>query len=232
MGYSFSRYSYNRVRSQQYTHAVTVNTENVNLADPAIGQRIQNVLSKSGLNDWEKNFLNSIGEFFGKKLRLSHGQYYHLVKIESKFSDEKVEAEKSFQDTFTDEMRSDMVLIAKIYDELKSPYFRDIRKHIADNPNYIPTKDVYEKFVCSKYAVGYLANAKAKPKFAVGDTVVPSSQYQEDYLTKRFTAAIIIDNDSVLPASHAKGAKRYIILPYGETNTKIVEERELKFHKA
>lgn len=228
MGYRFYRYSYNRNRSSAI-YSQPQNTD-VNLSDPLIGQRIDNLATKPGLTDWEKNFLTSIKDFFDRKKSLTSGQYNTFQKIETRLSDEKIEAQKQFTESFSQEMRDDMVLLAKIYRNLGSPYYRELIKSLLENPSFVPTLNQYEKFVKTKYAEGYLKAAKSKPKFDVAQAVKPSSQYKDDYIRMPFKGAIVIDNDSLLPISYANGAKRYTILPFGQTQTLIVEERELKNH--
>ena len=77
----------------------------------------------------------------------------------------------------------------------------------------------------NKYAQGYVVNYKVAPKFNIGDAVAPSSL--DKY--SQWKGAIVVQNTDILPMSHAAGGKRYMILPYGETNTVIVEERAIKF---
>ena len=63
---------------------------------------------------------------------------------------------------------------------------------------------------------------RAKPPVVVLDELHKYSKWK---------AAIVVQNTDIVPMSHAAGGKRYVILPYGQTNTLIVEERELKFKR-
>jgi hypothetical protein len=193
-------------------------------ADPAIEQRISKVLTQKELSIWEKDFLQSIFICFSNKKQLSQNQYAHLEKIENKYSETKLAAAKEFADSFSAEKRNDMRIIASIYRNSGSPYHRNLVENILDNPNFIPTFEQWDKFMNNKYAQGYLENAKSIPKYEVADTVTPSS------LGKYHTwkCAIVIDNSSEFPSSHGTGGKRYVVLPYGETRTVTVQEREIK----
>lgn len=226
MGFRYSRYSYNRLRNQQQQFTEN-QVEPGELTNPEVQKRIQNTRSKSGLNDWEKNFLESIESYFAKHNGLTSGQYHAFKKIESKFSDSAIAEREEFAKSFTEQMRKDAKIIASIHKEKHSPYFMDLYNKILENDKFIPTKAQWDKFMNNKYSEGYLQNVKSKPKFNVGDTVCPSSQDK----TESYKTAIIIDNDGIMPSSHAAGGKRYMILPYGQTNTMIVEERHLKFHR-
>lgn len=226
MGYLYSRYSYNRLRNQrqQYLQDVAQPGE---LTDPEVQKRIQNIRTKDGLSDWEKNFLESIETYFAHKNGLTAGQYSAFKKIENKYSDTAIAERDEFEKSFTDEMRSNMKIVASIYKNKSSPYYRDFYNKILADDKFIPTKAQWDKFMNNKYAEGYLKNVKGTPKFKVGDTVCPSSHDKSE----RYKTAIIIDNEGVLPDTHGEGGKKYTILPYGQTNTLIIEERQLKFQR-
>ena len=195
------------------------------LTDPGLTDRIKNLATRSDLNTWEKEFLTSIGQYQLLKKRLSAGQYNAMRKIEENHSEEKTAKQKEFADSFTDDMRENMKIVAGIYRATNSVYHKELVKNILDNDKFVPTQEQYNKFMNNKYAQGYVVNVKVAPKYNIGDTVAPSSldKYSE------WKAAIVIQNSDILPMSHAAGGKRYLILPYGETNTITVEERAIKF---
>ena len=226
MGFRYSRYSYNRFRSnvQQYEQSASP-VDQSELTDPNVQVRIQNIRSKNGLSDWEKNFLQSIETYFGHKNGLTYGQYNTFRKIEAKFSDAAVAEQDEFQKSFTDDMRSDMKIVAGVYEKKMLPYHKDLRDKVVNDDKFIPKKSQWEKFMKNKYAEGYLHNMKSPPKFKIGDTVCPSSHDKSEM----YKTAIIIDNEGLTPISHAVGGKMYMILPYGQTSTLLVEERAIKF---
>ena len=218
------------VRASRYTVqpeqvAPQVNEEEI--TGPGIVQRIRDLLTKNGLNDWEKNFLTSINEYATVRNRITAGQYNSFKKIEDKFSDAAVAKHNEFAGKFTDEMRENMKIVAGVYRETKSPYHQKLVEQILSDDKFIPTEEQWNKFMGNKYAQGYGVNAKVAPKFNIGDTVVPSSLDK----TETWKSAIVIDNVGILPRSHAAGAKRYSILPYGEMKPVIVEERQMKFSR-
>lgn len=195
------------------------------LIDPGLTDRIKNLATRSDLNTWEKEFLTSIGQYQLLNKRLSAGQYNAMRKIEENHSEEKTAKQKEFADTFTDEMRENMKIVAGVYRAIRSVYHKELVNNILDNDKFVPTQEQYNKFMNNKYAQGYVVNVKVAPKYNIGDTVAPSSL--DKY--SQWKAAIVIQNTDVVPMSHAAGGKRYVILPYGETNTITVEERAIKF---
>jgi hypothetical protein len=196
------------------------------LSEPGIINRIGK-LSKLGIGEWEKEFLKSIGEYFLLKKRLSAGQLRTFVKIEEKYTDETISNNKEFGDNFTEDKREDMKIVAKIYKNAVSPYFQKLVTDILTDDTFVPTKQQWEKFMTNKYAQGYLRNMKSAPKFKIGDTVTPSHFDKSE----TWTTAIVIDNNGILPVSSSPGGKIYTILPYGEGNTMLREERLMKFKR-
>ena len=218
------------VRPSRYTvqiEQVTPEVSEAELTNPGIVQRIRDLLTKPGLNDWEKNFLTSINEYATVRNRITAGQYNSFKKIENKHSDEAVAKHNEFANKFTDEMRENMKIVAGVYRETKSPYHQKLVEQILSDDKFIPTEEQWNKFMGNKYAQGYIVNVKVAPKFNIGDTVPPSSL---DH-TGAWKSAIVIDNVGILPHSHAAGGKRYSILPYGQVKPIEVEERQMKFHR-
>ena len=159
------------VSSQQEAPQVTESE----LTDPSIVQRIRNLLQKTDLNDWEKTFLSSINEYATVRNRITAGQYNSFKKIEDKFGDDAIVKRKEFDNKFTDDMRDNMKIVAKIYRETQSRYHTALVEKILSDDKFIPTEEQWDKFMNNKYAQGYVVNAKIAPKFNIGDTVCPSS---------------------------------------------------------
>lgn len=197
------------------------------LTNPGIVQRIRDLLKNPNLNDWEKTFLTSINEYATVRNRITAGQYNSFKKIEDKFSDTALEKRKEFDNKFTDEMRDNMKIVAKIYRETQSRYHTALVEKILSDDKFIPTEEQWDKFMNNKYAQGYVVNAKIAPKFNIGDTVCPSSIDKSG----TWTTAIVIDNISLVPHTHASGGKRYTILPYGQMKPIVFEERQMKKHR-
>jgi len=198
------------------------------LTNPGIIQRIRDLLKNTSLNDWEKTFLTSINEYATVRNRITAGQYNSFKKIEDKFSDTAIEKRKEFDNKFTDEMRDNMKIVAKIYRETQSQYHTALVERILADDKFIPTEEQWDKFMNNKYAQGRLFNAKIAPKFKIGDTVSPSSLDKSG----TWTTAIVIDNTTLVPLTHAAGGKRYSILPYGQAKPLVYEERQIKIHRS
>lgn len=206
------------------TSASTVNFTQQECSDPDIKNKIHFLL-KNKTSTWEKDFLTSIEQYLDRKGSLTPGQYGTFKKILDKFSSENMEIQKAFADDFTDVKREDMKIVASIHKKLSTPYFREMRDSILSDDKFIPTKAQWDKFMENKYAKGYISNVKSAAKFKIGDTVCPASIDKSN----SYKMAVVIDVNCELPTTHAAGGKKYMILPYGQSNTIIVEEREMKF---
>jgi len=218
------------VRPSRYTVQVEQVTPEVNeaeLTNPGIVQRIRDLITKPGLNDWEKNFLTSINEYATVRNRITAGQYNSFKRIEDKFSDAAVAKHTEFANKFTDEMRDNMKIVAGVYRATSSPYHQKLVESILSDDKFVPSEEQWNKFMNNKYAQGYVVNAKVAPKFKIGDSVAPSSLDKSPI--GLWTSAIVIDNAGILPRSHSAGGKRYSILPYGKMKPIEVEERHMKF---
>lgn len=233
MGYRYYRSSYNRNRYSAYNQIVQAETNGYTseqLSDPKITDRITQAQQEQSLSTWEKDFLESIKQFFNSKKSLTSGQYRTFEKIEKRFDAVTVKDAEDWFNNYTQQMHDDVHLLARIYKNFNSPYFKQTVEKVLNNPEIKLSKSEYEKFAKTKYAEGYLNNVRCKPRFVVGDTVCPSSRYTRLNI-KKFAAAIIIDNESELPHTYSDGGKRYVVLPYGETQTVVVNENELKYFK-
>lgn len=199
--------------------------------------RINTSLQKVNPNGWSAGFLTSIKEQFVKSNKLSPKQIQMLEKIEAEQAEtpEKIEFKKQWEEN--PEMRERTIIVARIYQKLNEKnitrYFNDLIHTILNNENYIPTKAEYEKLVYNEYAIGYWNNYSCVPKFNVGDTVelttVVKNDQQYRYAFQFFDKAVVLSNDKVLPATHGKGGKLYIILPYGKTTPIEIAEKFIKF---
>lgn len=194
--------------------------------DPNIKNRISALLPKAN-SQWEKDFLSSIDSFFDHRKELSFAQYSTFCGIESKYTEEYVSKQKEFADSYTGEKKQDIKIVASIYRAHKNIYHQELVNKVLDDETYIPSQYQYEKLMNNKYAIGFLRNVKSKPKYNIGDVVVPSSRDKTD----TWKTAIIIDNADMKPFTHAEGGKVYSILPFGQTKPLLVEERDMKKHK-
>jgi hypothetical protein len=136
--------------------------------------------------------------------------------------------------------------IATYYKSQAAGYYGDLVKVILADE--VPPRGKYLKMRNNKYAKKVLAEIERKPRFSTEDHIIPNSKFQDGYSfnaammscrnntghvsgneKRNFKArgGIIIDVDDKIHSA-AKGAKRYLVLPFGSAETYWVEERFLK----
>jgi hypothetical protein len=241
----YSRDEYERHKRLKHEYR---SFNDVRVDDPTLPQRIRNLI----LNDLTKNnqflqsFLPSILEQFEKKGYLTQKQVDLLEKNEKQFDPMNVEsARKDFEEwtkECDDQKRETAKKVAEYYRKeyesgrSASFYYEKVATQILSDPDYIPSRQQYEKMVQNKYAQQWLKNSSAKPKFAVGDYVSLNSQtksywngrnYGGDFRkVEQYEVATVIQ---VKPPQHNRqGAHIYVLLPMGGEEVVEIEERFLK----
>lgn len=216
------------------------------LVSPSIAKRIEKTLpyAKKDNNSWAVEFLTSIGEAFKKYERLSEGQYTWLQKIEKQYSSEARAAKKNWCDNFTDEMRKDMILAAKIQEQnnashIHAKYWKDLVAQILANPEgFVPTEKQWTKFVQNNYVQKKINIFREKPKFEKGSAVSLRGGAGSNCSVKinrknvpPWKVGIILEVNPEYPETHARGGKRYLVIPVGAVEPVVVEERQIKKYR-
>jgi len=132
--------------------------------------RLTEILNSPRLRSNSKNFVESLLTQ-AKNRELSPKQMEYVEKFwEECFpSQEIVEAEKNWRESFTSEMRENTTIIGEYYNR----HYRSskIAKNYED-PNWIPDADMYEKSINSAWAKTLITNYKKSYRFNIGDTCI------------------------------------------------------------
>ena len=121
---------------------------------------------KDHLTDWEQGFMESITEAYKKWNGLTVGQHRTFEKIESKYDPETLAAKSAWADSFDDEKRKTLKLVADYY--RTTGYFTGLVSKIEADPDFIPSESCWNKFVENKYAQKVLAAQTRQSKFETG----------------------------------------------------------------
>jgi len=211
-----------------------------NMATPTvIEDKLKYLLEtrKEDLSKGDLEFASSLEKGFKRKGSLTPAQLPWLDKLVDKYDKDKMNQRAACRQAWVDTYRNDVEKkrvfeICIEYYENNKPYFGQvIAAYRADEKGYVPTQKTYYKMCENKYAKKVIDERNKAPVFAEGEMValrggaITSPQFQRSY-TVPPTALIIESLDTVVSA--AKGAKRYLCLPVGKTQTFITEERYLK----
>lgn len=181
--------------------------------------KIEYLMVQPDLNNWEKNFLTSIKDYFVKYNKLSDGQFNHLDKIAQRYTADAVKQRDEWYASWNDQKKDNFKKIIDYY--LNSVYYTTITRKVQDNPEYIPTEKEYDTIVNNKYAQRYLNNLNSAPKYQVGDLVqIRSSWYRQGEI------GTIIEVRNI--DSWVSGSRKYLVNLLGEDDAREWEERGLK----
>jgi hypothetical protein len=202
--------------------------------------KIKEALSRSVCGGWDRRFLESILEQLSKGRDLSAKQRQTLGKVLARNNDEAQKTHENWSTVYELEYKNDALILAEYHSF--QPYYRPMASDIL--ANHVPERSKFMRMYDNKYSKKVLIQARSAPKFKVGSYVMPRanfSAYKNVELPMDMTWAnqnkivegfakrggFILEVCTGIRAA-AKGAKRYKLLPIGETIPFIVEERYLK----
>ncbi len=202
--------------------------------NPELVERIEKTAARgtSSLTDWERSFLGSLLDSAKKWGRLTAKQHEVYQRIEKKTDPKVIAARKQWYDSFTEDMREHLLFAASYYKK-NPPYFGDAAERILTDDKYVPSEKLYRKMVENKYVQRALANASTGPKFQPGTmAMVRDSRSIGGRIglhRGKLVMVIAVEQDV---RSATKGARSITVLPIGETDTIVTQERYLKTARA
>ena len=195
-------------------------------------ERINALINKDKLGEWDTNFLHSLMGQLEKRGTLSEKQLAVLSKVEARYTVEAVMARIQWDENYDQEKREIARVCAEYY--LPSGYFRDLSHRILNEKDYVPTEKQWKAICCNKYAMKVRESAFGEAKFSLGSMVqlrkscpgggVSLLRYSQRIGTD---LAVVISNDEAIVSS-AKGNRRYKILFVGDSTPQFAEERDIK----
>ena len=216
------------------------------LTDQQIFDRLGAIKGLPTCSQWAEGFADSIRDQIKRGRTLSERQKATCHKILKENSKEANRELANWATEYNTHHKKKAKQIATYYNVQAGGYFRDlVRIILADE---VPPRGKYLKMRNNKYAKKVLAEIERKPRFSTEDHIIPNSKFQEGYSFNaammscrnntgyvsgnekrnfRVRGGIIIDVDDKIHSA-AKGAKRYLVLPFGSAETYWVEERFLK----
>jgi len=207
--------------------------------DP-VQKRIDSLLvtHSESLTLWEQGFVESIASSLKKWGRLTTKQHNLFQKIEARFTPEKIQEREEWRNSFTEQQRAEMQVIANYYRYYSGGYYPSESRKILEDPEYVPPQPVWNKMRENKYSQGVVANAFKEPEFPAGTFAFLRTEFpirsgdslKDHYLRIREfkNKPVLIVEHGVDVASHAKNAKPVHVLVVGTSISFWTEERGLK----
>jgi len=174
-------------------------------------------------------FLNSLQDSLKKWGELTAKQVAAFERIEYISSDEGKSYVAAWQKEYVDNLAPTAKICARYY-LANPPYFNDLSSKILSNPDFIPTEKQYRAMCENKYTARVVKEYNRKPEFSNGDIVQVRDNRTMPYhlYNLKGKPCVIINNRSGHITTHAKGAKVYKILPFGQSRLFECQERHLK----
>ena len=216
------------------------------LTDQQIFDRLGAIKGLPTCSQWAEGFAESIRDQIKRGRTLSDRQKATCRKILKENSKEANRELANWESEYNMHHKKKAIQIATYYKAQTGGYFGALVASIL--ADQVPPRGKYLKMRNNKYAKKVLAEIERKPRFSTEDHIEPNSKFQTGYSFKhpmmsgrngesyvsgdeksnfKARGGIIIDIDDKIHSA-AKGAKRYLVLPFGSANTYWVEERFLK----
>jgi hypothetical protein len=203
-------------------------------------QKIESALVLDVCGGWDRAFLESILEQIGKGRDLSVKQRQLLGKVLARNTQENQKAHNSWAAIYETNYKKEAIVLASYHQH--QIYYRPMAADILEGR--VPARSKFLRMYENKYSKKVLAQHNAICKYGLGDYLLPRTKlnihknvefppnmgwsHQNEvvqHFVKRGGFVVEVCRDI---KSAAQGAKRYRLLPIGESVPVIVEERFLK----
>jgi len=172
-------------------------------------------------------FLKSLQNFYEEFDGLTLKQFNALKGVEEVFLERSSTEHEQWKKEYDEEKRNLAVICAQYY-KVNPPYYMSLVDKILNDLSFIPTKKQYLSMCDNKYTKKVLRETFSKPLFKKGTLACGRKNAPEIIQDKYVT--IIATNDRPI-VNAAKGAKTYLVLPFGSNELVPCEERHLKKFK-
>jgi len=194
--------------------------------EPELLARIEAALPRTDESSWDRGFLESVLSQVKSSRQLSERQLEILGNIEARCSDEAIESQRLWRESYTAEMREN-AKVAAYYYQANPPYFREVVARVLEQEDYIPTEKQYNALTGNKYAKKVLRAHFTPAKYPEGSKIsLRTSAPRPRSRTAQHGFVLKTDAEPVTNA--AAGTKKYLVLLVGESTPVIFEERHLK----
>jgi hypothetical protein len=207
-----------------------------------IERKITAALSRSVCGGWDRGFLESILDQLSTKRALSPKQKQALGKVLARNTPEDQTNHEAWASIYETEYKSAAMILGAYH--TRQPYYKELATDILIGR--VPERGKFLRMYDNKYSKKVLREHTKVARYDKSAHVFPRTTFssykgaemadvpwsvQSDTIEKfKKRGGFILEVKSEI-FSHAKGAKRYKILPIGSTFPLIIEERHLKLNR-
>jgi len=186
--------------------------------------RINVVLEKQELAADTFDFLKSLIEYHKKNKGLTFRQFKALEEVEKDLTPEGLATKKAWKDSYDEGKHKTAIVCANYYVHTK--YFTDVSKKILEDKIYMLSEKTFKSMCENKYVKKIIKETNAKPRYPAGTLVKFRKTHSENT-----SICTVVGTDVSPVTSAAKGAKKYLVLPFGSSKPVEVEERHIKKYR-
>ena len=193
--------------------------------------RITKLLANPKVDASTESFLFSLLHNVERWGKLTERQEKALKRIEDRHTDEAIIRRERWTDEWNEEKRQVATICASYYLSTGA-YFFDLATRVLNESDFVPSEKQFNAMCCNKYAKKVIENTQGEAKYLVGSFVDFRSGAPRAalHLTPEAinTPALVLETGVGVVTTHAKGGKKYKVLPVGSVSPITIEERHLK----
>lgn len=205
-------------------------------------KKITEALSRPVCGGWDHEFLESILNQLSKERPLSSKQKQALGKVLARNTAEDQKNHEGWSKIYKKEYKADAFVLAAYH--TRQPYYKAMASDILIGR--VPERSKFLRMYDNKYSKKVLREYAKEARYSKDAHVMPRATFsaykgaemenvpwsvQADTIEKfKKRGGFIMEIKSEI-YSHAKGSKRYKILPIGSTFPLVIEERHLKLNR-
>lgn len=189
---------------------------------------MQALLENHDLTPYEQSAVSSMLNHGKTYLKLSAKQIKFFESIASNYTEEAMQKRNEWFSLYDEKKIHDMKIIAAYYKSTNAYYVALASKVLEGE---LLTEKQYRNMCENKYARAVLREHYREPRFEVGQIVYAKTNMPPTLSHALRRGGIIMQANAAPVISHAKGSKRYLVLPVGQAYGEIAEERWLKTRK-
>ena len=174
-------------------------------------------------------FIESLQKSLEKWGTLTEKQQAAFDRLEYLSSPEGIKYAEEWKREYQKNLRPTATICAHYY-LANPPYFRDIAMQVLKDGEFVPTERQYRAMCENKYTTRVVKEVNRKPDFNNGDIVQVRDTASMPYhlFPIKGKPSVVINNSCSKITTHARGAKVYKILPFGQSKVFDCQERYLK----
>ncbi len=201
--------------------------QNEKITDPAVENRLNVLLTNSGMSQKHKEFVTSLVSAWKRYKGLTKRQYDYFETVEKQYDPATVSLANKQREEWVaswDEWKRVRFNICCRYYALTS-YFRDLAAKGLSDPSFIPTEKQFRAMCENKYAERLIKNM-TENAYDVGQ-VVQLRRRNEDICV----GSICEVSDEITRNSANIGCRRYRVFWMHNGNDGYVFEKDIKLYK-